>query len=134
MTSTLREGQVVGKTKMRCYRSRVGVGLASVLDVQSLFFLSKKIGFTPWPDIMLIILINTNQQSTVKPSFNDTIALFVVNERVLILNVTWFCFCFDFIHLHAPCGCCSIVHLRFQVVQIRQVYSKQNIRNLNNYK
>ena len=32
-----------------------GGGLASVLDVQSLFFLLKKIGFAPWPDMMLII-------------------------------------------------------------------------------
>ena len=29
-----------------------GGGLASVLDVQSLFFLLKKIEFAPWPDIM----------------------------------------------------------------------------------
>ena len=24
-------------------------------------------------------------------------------------DVTWFCFCFDFVRLHARCGCCSIV-------------------------
>ena len=30
-----------------------GRGVASVLDVQSLFFLLKKIGFAPWTDIML---------------------------------------------------------------------------------
>ena len=24
-------------------------------------------------------------------------------------DVTWFCFCFDFVHSHARCGCCSIV-------------------------
>ena len=24
-------------------------------------------------------------------------------------NVTWFCFCFDFVRSHARCGCCSIV-------------------------
>ena len=33
-------------------------------------------------------------------------------------DVTWFCFCFD---SHARCGCCSIVCLRFQVKQIKQV-------------
>ena len=30
-----------------------GWGLGSVLDIQSLFFLLKKIGFAPRPDIML---------------------------------------------------------------------------------
>ena len=37
-----------GKAKMRCYRTCGcgGLALASVLDVQSLFFLSKKIGFS----------------------------------------------------------------------------------------
>ena len=30
-----------------------GEGVASVLDFQSLFFLLKKIGFSPWPGIML---------------------------------------------------------------------------------
>ena len=24
-------------------------------------------------------------------------------------DVTWFCFCFDFVRSHARCGCCSIV-------------------------
>ena len=33
------------KEKMRSYWMYGGVGLASVLDVQSLFFLLKKIGF-----------------------------------------------------------------------------------------
>ena len=33
---------------------------------------------------------------------------------------TWFCFCFDFVRSHARCGC-SIVCLRCQVVQIKQV-------------
>ena len=45
-------------------------------------------------------------------------------ERVLNVNVTWFCFYFDFVHSHTWCGCCSIVCLRFQVVQIKQVVSK----------
>ena len=92
MTSTLRG--VGGKTKMICYRTLGGGGLANVLDVQSLFFfLIKKIGFAPWLDIMLSppwldIMIQTLMcywqeifllvlMSGVKPSFNDTIALFV---------------------------------------------------------
>ena len=37
---------------MRCYRTKK-VGLASVLEVQSLFFLLKKIGYAPWPNIIL---------------------------------------------------------------------------------
>ena len=39
-------------------------------------------------------------------------------------DVTWFCFLFR-ICSHARCSCCSIVCLRFQVVQIK---------DLNNYK
>ena len=50
MTSTLRVvlGEGGGKAKMRCYRTCGcgGLALASVLDVQFLFFLSKKIGFS----------------------------------------------------------------------------------------
>ena len=38
-------GEGGGKAKMRCYRTHGCGGLASVLDVQSLFFLLKKIGF-----------------------------------------------------------------------------------------
>ena len=40
---------------MRCHRTHEGGGLASVLDVQFLFFLLMKIEFAPWPDIMIII-------------------------------------------------------------------------------
>ena len=32
-------------------------------------------------------------------------------------DVTWFVFCFDFVRSYAQCGCCSVVCLRFQVVQ-----------------
>ena len=34
-------------------------------------------------------------------------------------NVTWFYFCFDFVRSHTRCGCCSIVCLRFQLVQLK---------------
>ena len=58
-------------------------GLASVLEVQSLFLL-QKIGFARWPDIMLNQTIYYWQEiflltlrSDRKPSFNDTITLFV---------------------------------------------------------
>ena len=51
MTSTLKGRGEGGKNEML---SEVGGGgLASVLDVQSSFFLLKKIAFAPWPDIML---------------------------------------------------------------------------------
>ena len=41
---------------------------------------------------------------------------------------TWFCFCFDFIRSYARCGCCSVVCLCFQVVQIKQVDCKMNYK------
>ena len=49
-------------------------------------------------------------------------------------DVTWFCFCFDFVRSHARYGCCSIVCLSFQVVQIKQADCKMNTKNVNNYK
>ena len=36
----------------------------------------------------------------------------------------FFLFLFDFVHSHARCGFCSIVCLRFQVMQIKQVDCK----------
>ena len=48
-------------------------------------------------------------------------------EYDVILVCLFFCFAlfwFDFVHSHARCGCCSIVCLRFQVMQINQVDSK----------
>ena len=48
MTSTLRGGGGWrAKAKMRCYQTEGSGGLASVLDVQSLFFLLKKSVFGP---------------------------------------------------------------------------------------
>ena len=99
--------------KLRCYQKHGGggkcEGLASVLDV------------APWPDIMLTETNITDKKyscwlwcQTLKPSFNDTFALFVgqINYRThgqFKWDLTWFCFCFDFVLSHAPCGCCSIV-------------------------
>ena len=45
----------------------------------------------------------------------------------------FFAFLFDFVHSHARCRCCSIVCLRFQDVQIKQVDCKMNTENVNNY-
>ena len=36
-------------------------------------------------------------------------------------DVTLICLCFDFIRAHARCDSCSIVFLRFQVLQIKQI-------------
>ena len=62
-------------------------GLASVLDVQFFFFLLKKIGFPPfshgntsyWAKQYIVDKKSSFSfwHMTVKPSFNDTIALFV---------------------------------------------------------
>ena len=51
--TTLRWEGGRGKAKMWCYRMGWGWGVASVLHVQPLFFLLKKIRSAPWPDIML---------------------------------------------------------------------------------
>ena len=94
MTSTLRG--VGYKTKTRCYRS-LGLGLASVLDVQS--FLSKIIGFLPWPDESNIDRKSSywlwSQNVSILQWYhcivcgrNQTI------ERVVSLNVTWLGFVF----------------------------------------
>ena len=54
-----------------------------------------------------------------KPSFNDTIALLVAKSnnrtrRQFEYDVTlFFLFFFDFVHLHARGGCCSIVCSRY---------------------
>ena len=46
----------------------------------------------------------------------------------------WLVFVFDFVRSHARWGCCSIVCLHFQVVQIKQVDCKMSTNNLNNHK
>ena len=53
VTYTLR-GMGMGGGKNEMLSDVGGEGLASILDVQSLFFSLKKIGFAAWPDIMLI--------------------------------------------------------------------------------
>ena len=50
-------------------------------------------------------------------------------ERVVSLSVTWLCF--DFVCSHARCGCSSIVCLRFQDMQIKQVDCKMNTKIVN---
>ena len=38
------------------------------------------------------------------------------------VTLFFICFCFDFVHSDARCGCLSIVCLRFQDVLIKQVW------------
>ena len=118
----------------------------SVLNVQSLFFLLKKTGFAPWPDIMLsqkiILTRNLPFDSDVRqwshPLMIPLLCLWAKsNNRTrgqFECDVTWFCFRFDFVCSYARCGCCSVVCLRFQVVQIKQVDCKMSSKNVNNYR
>ena len=71
-----------------------------------------------------------------KPSFNDTInCLWAKSKnRTTRGDVTWFRFCFDFVRSHARCGCFSIVCLRLQAMQIKQVNCKTGTKNMSNYK
>ena len=58
------------------------------------------------------------------------------NKRLVNLKMTWlglFSF-FDFVCSQARYGCCSILCLRFQVVQIKKVDCKMGTKNVNNYK
>ena len=115
-----------------------GRGFSECTGRLILIFLSKKIGFALWPDIMLsqiliyywqeIFLLTLTSDSEAIPSWYHCI--FCVRnrtiERVVNLNATWlgFVFCFDFVPSHARCGCCSIVSLRFQVVQKNRLIAK----------
>ena len=58
-------------------------------------------------------------------------------ERGVNLNVIWLYFLevvlLDFVQSRAPYRCCSIVCLRFQVVQIKPVDWKMNAKNVINY-
>ena len=49
-------------------------------------------------------------------------------------DVTCFCFYFDLLRSYALCSCCSIVCLRFQVGQIKQIDLKMSINEVNSYK
>ena len=133
MTFTLRG--VGYKAKARCYR-RLGLGLASVLDVQSFFIKDNRIfaltrRVKHWQEIFLLTL----ESECIHPSMIPLHCLWPKsNSRTrgqFECDVTWFCFCFDFVHSHARCGCCSIICLRFQIVQIKQFDCKMNAKSLN---
>ena len=137
MTSTLRG---IG-AKMRCYRTQGGWWLVSVLDVQSLFFFIKE----NWICTMtrhhaepnnILLTRNLPFDSDVRlRSHPLMIPLHFLwaksNNRAhgqFECDVTWFCFCFDFVRSHARCSCCSIVCLRLQVVQIKHVDCKMSAK------
>ena len=105
LTSTLRKGsgggEKMGNAKMRCYPT-----------LQYLFLL-KRIRFAPWPDIMLsqtwIYYIDSGVGQRSHPLMIPLHCLWAKsNNRTCGQfegDVTWFCFCFDFVR----CTCCSIV-------------------------
>ena len=125
--------------------SGVGGGvLASVLNVQSLFFYQRKLDLhhdqTTYWDKHIFLTINLPFDSDVR-QWNHPFMIPLhwwwakSNNRTrshFECDVTWFCFCFDFVHSHARCRCCFIVC--FQVGQIKQPDCKMSTKNVNNYK
>ena len=128
MTSTLREGGV-GKTKMRCYRTQGSGGLVSVLDVQSLFFVIKEnwicamTRYHTEPKINISLTRNLPYDCDVRQWSHRLMIplhyLWAKSNNITCgqfeCNVSWFCFCFDFVHSYSRCRCCSAVC--FQVAQ-----------------
>ena len=110
---------------------RSGAAVASFLDMQSFFIKGNWIcaitRHNAEPNIIILLTKKSScwlWRQTVKPSFNDSIVLLVGQAaqynvwsiwmwRNLVLFLFWF-------RSHARCGC-SIVCLRCQVVQIKQV-------------
>ena len=135
MVSILRG--IGGKVKMRCYRTYEGGRLASVLDVQPFFIkenwiytmtrhhannilLARSLPFDydiRWWSHPLMIPLHCIVRGPAK-SNNRTSGQFEFDVTL------FFClFLFDFVHSHAQCDCrCSIVCLRFQVIQINYHY------------
>ena len=97
-----------------------------------LIFLLKKIGFVPWPSIMLNQTLIYYWQEiffTFTLTLDSEAILYSYHcivcginrtiERVVNFNVTWLSFVFVlilFVH-NTRCDCCSIACLRFQVVE-----------------
>ena len=112
------------------------------------FLFLTKIGFVPWPDVMLsqtlIYIIDKKssfwlwcRQWSHPLMIQLPCLLAKSNNRTrgqFECDVTWFRFCFNFVCSHARCGCFSVVCLRFQVVQIKQVDYKMSTKNVSNYK
>ena len=127
MTSTFKGGGGGGREGEGNLRQkwdvigRMGLGVASVLDVQSYFFIKENwiFAITRHLDVSNINIYITDKKSsywlwcqTVKPSFNHIIVYVHCLRGQFECCVTWFCFYFDFVRSHARCSCCSIVCLR----------------------
>ena len=95
---------------MRCYRTYGAGGWESVLDVQFLFFLLKKIGFAPWLSIMLsqtliyywqeIFTFTLTSDSEAILYWYHCIVCGLIEpiKRVVSFNVTWLSFVFVLIN------------------------------------
>ena len=115
-------------------------GLASVLDVQSLFILLKKIGTALCPEIMLIIYFwqkNLSFDSDVRQwSHPLMIPLHCLWDKLnnrtcghfeYDVALFFYYYYYYFVHSLARCSC-SIVCLLFQVMQIKQVDCKMSTK------
>ena len=118
-----------------------GGGLASVLDVQSLFFLWKKIWFELQPDIMLIIYYWQEIFLLTLTSDSWSHSLMIpwhclglnrTTERLVNLNMTWlqfFLFLFDFFYCSFTCTVRLLLHsLCFEVMQMKQYDCKMSTK------
>ena len=139
--------------KMRCYRTWGEGGGLRMSECSICFIIENWIcamtRHLAEPNIKILLARNLPfwlWHQTVKPSFNNTIALFVGEIPLMIplhclsakfnnrtcgqfeFDLTCFCFCFDFVRSHARCSCYSIVCLNFQVVQIKQVDCKMSTK------
>ena len=93
------------------------------------------------PNINILLTRNLPFDSNVRQWNHPLIPLYCLwsesNNRAhdqFECDVSWFCFCFDFVRLHARFGCCSKVCLHFHVVQVKQVDCKMSTKYVNNYK
>ena len=132
-----------GQTEMLSDVGEWGVNECSRRPV--FIFIIKKIGFGPWPDIMLIIyywqeifLFDSDLRPWSHPLIIPLHCLWAKSsnrmhgqfECDMTLFLFWLC---SFI-CAARCDFCGIVCLRFQDVQIKQVDCKMSTKNVNNCK
>ena len=121
------------------------VGLCECSGRPIFIFSLKKSGFAPWPDIMLIIyywqetfLLTLTSDSEASLKWYHCIACGLNRTigHVVNLNMTWLyfilyiSFLFNFVDPHTRARCCSIVCLRFQVMQIKQVDCKISTKKI----
>ena len=124
-----------------------GGGLTSVLDVQSLFFFIKENWICATtrhhaePNNILLTRNLPFESDVRQRSHTLMIPLHCLwaksknrTRGQFECDVTWFCFCFDFVHSRERYGCCFIVCLRFQVAQTKQVDCKMSTKNVNIHK